>query len=121
MEKDRLDSLIGEELKRDVCRIRMSESLKDSIREKTIKKNKSFYSRFKSLMNTTIEIPVPSVMAACILICFLAVSTFTVTDSMKKDKSIQGYTSIKVVRIGGMDVYMDNEDSGGVKVEKNKN
>jgi len=119
MEKDKLDELIRESLMEEVHNIKMSSSLRENIRKNTMKSKLSLYGRFKRVMNTTIEIPVPSIMAACLLVFFIGFSTFRVTDTMKKDKSILGYTSVKVIKIGGADVYMDN--GGGVNNGKSQN
>lgn len=118
MEKDKLDMLIEEKLKEEFRDVKMSHSLKDSIRKNAARQNNSLYKRFKVFMNRTIEIPIPSAMAVCVIVAFLGFGTFTVTEDMKRDKSIKGYTDVKVMRLAGMDIYMDSNDIGGVKIEK---
>jgi len=119
VEKDRFHTAVSESLKEEVADIKMSSLLKESIKKNTVK-NKSLYRKFRDLMNTTIEIPVPSAVAVCVLICLFTFSTFRVTESMKKDKSIRGYTSVRIIRVGNMDILIDIENGGMSNEQENK-
>ncbi|KPU43097.1 hypothetical protein OXPF_33470 [Oxobacter pfennigii] len=117
MEKDKLDLKIRESLMDEAGSLKMSYELKKRIMDETVKK-KSIYKKFRELMNTTVEIPIPPVMAAFLIIFFMTFWSFTATDRMKMDKTIKGYTSIKVINMGGIEVYQDI--GGGESYEKDK-
>lgn len=118
MERDKFDLELHKRLKDEVEDIKITSSLRDSILKNTIMKKRSPYERFKRAMNTTIEIPVPSAMAVCLVVFFFAFTVFRVTDVMKKDESIKGYTSVRTVEIGGVQVIVDKD--WGVENEKNQ-
>jgi hypothetical protein len=113
MKDDRLGALIREGLREEAKDVTMSSSLKNRIIKNTIENPQTFYQRFVKVMNTTIDIPLPSALAACLLILSISFSSFWVTNEMKRDKSIQGYTSIKVIKIGPCDVYIYNTGNRG--------
>lgn len=120
MEKDKLDIAIGECLRDELKDIKMSSNLKDSITKETVR-NKTLKRRLKDLMDMTIDIPIPSAVAACVILCFFTFSTFNVTENMKKDKSIHGYTSVRTIKVGNMNITVENENGGAVNEKKNKN
>jgi hypothetical protein len=113
MERNRIDDLISENLKEEVSSISMSSLLKEKILSEARNEKLGLYQRFLKLMNTTIEISVSSALAACLTICILTFSAFSITSNIKKDKSLMGYTSIKTVNTGGMDIIVEYENEVG--------
>ena len=110
MVKDKFDVFVRGGLREETKKIVMSASLKNRIIKRTVEKPNTFYDKFRKFMNTTIVIPLPSALAICLIMIVFTFSAFRVTDSMKKDKSILGYSSIKIVKMGGIDVIVDDRD-----------
>lgn len=107
MEKGRLDNLVKEGLVKASEDIKMSPGLKDRIIGSTINKKKNLLRRFLDLLDTTIEISVPSAAIACVVLIIFVFSGFTWMWGSRNDKSLEGYTSIKVVKMGGSDIIID--------------
>lgn len=107
MEENKFASLIKDSLEEEVVNIKMSSSLKENIRKNTMKKRSGFFEKLRRLLNQPIEAPLPAIIAVSVLFLLLMPFFFIVTDNMKKDKAIFGYTSIKIVKIGATDVLID--------------
>lgn len=118
MEKDRLDNLIKESLRKEVQDTKMSSSLRESILKSTVKKPDNIFKRFVKLMNLTVEIPLPSLAVLCIILCVMGYSGLSIIEGVKKDKSIIGYTSVKTVKIGGSEIIVESQGIGGNRIEK---
>jgi hypothetical protein len=115
-----MDFLLQDKLKEEMINVKMSHNLKESILESTIKKPKSLHEKFLKILNSTLEIPVSYACIACfIIITCSTLSTFIVTDNMKMDKELQGYTNIRVLNISGSNVILPRDISEVTDNEKN--
>lgn len=120
MKRDNWDYLLQNELNEEMHDIKMSSALKESIIQNTIKKPKNLYERLFQFLNRSVEIPVSYALAVCIVIVVSStLSTFIVTDSMKTDKALQGYSNIRVLNISGSNVILPNDISEVTGNEKN--
>ena len=118
--RNTMDYLLQDRLKEDMSNVRMSHSLKESIMGNTIKKPMSLYEKFSRLLNSTVEISVSHVCTVCFVIFISStLSTFIVTDSMKMNKNLQGYSNIRVLNISGSNVILPKGIGEVINNEKN--
>ncbi|MBZ9686579.1 hypothetical protein G9F72_009590 [Clostridium estertheticum] len=119
-EKNAIDYTLQNELKGELITVEMSHNLKKSIMECTINKPKNLYEKFSEFLNRTIEIPVSYICTVCFVIFISStLSTFIVTESMKMDKKLQGYTNIRVLNISGSSVILPKDISEVIDNDEN--
>lgn len=119
-ERTTMDCLLQDKLKEEMLSVKMSHTLRESILERTTKKPQSVYEKLSNLLNRTVEIPVSFACTVCIVIFITStLSTFIVTDSMKTNKKLQGYTSIRVLNISGSNVILPKDMSEVISNEEN--
>ena len=118
--KNAMDSTLQNRLKEEMTNVTMSSKLKQNILEHTIKRPQSIYYKFIKFLNSSVEIPISYVFTICsvIFICS-TLSTFIVTDNMKMNKSLQGYTSIRVLKISGSSIILPKDISEVLGNEEN--
>jgi hypothetical protein len=107
-----LDRSIRENMEKSLISINMSQNLKESIKKETIYKEKSLFKKISIFMNRTVEIPTSLIAAVCITVVIGLSSSFIITDKMKDDKSIQGYSNIKVLQDMGSTIIISNANIG---------
>lgn len=119
-EKNTMDLLLQDELKKTMLSVKTSHNLRESILEHTTKKPQSLYEKLSNFLNKTVEIPVSFAYTFCIVLFISStLSTFIVTDSMKTNKKLQGYTSIRVLSISGSNVILPKDMSEVISNEEN--
>lgn len=107
-----VDSLLHDRLNQEMSNVKMSLNLKESIIKNTIKRRTTLYEKFSQFLNIKIEISVSFAITACfVIVISSALSTFIVTDSMKMDRKLQGYTNIRVLSISGSNVILPKDTS----------
>jgi hypothetical protein len=107
LKKGTMDCLVQDSLKDEIIKVKMSSNLRNSILERTTKKPKSPAEKLSNFLNKTVEIPISYVCTVCIIIFISStLSTFIVTDNMKTNKKLQGYTNIRVLNISGSNVIL---------------
>lgn len=112
MKKYNIDHLLQNGLKEEMMSIKMSHNLKESILEHTIMKQKSRYEKFFEFLNRTVEVPISYVCTVCIVIFISStLSAFIVTDSMKTDEKLQGYTNIRILNLSGSNIILPKDIS----------
>jgi len=118
--KNAMDLLLHDELQEELMVVKMSHNLKQNIMQCTIEKPKTFYGKVCTFLNGTIEIPV-SYVCSIFLVIFISstLSTFIITDAMKMDKKLQGYTNIRVLNISGNTVILPKNISEVIKHYEN--
>ena len=118
--KSATDLLLQEDLLEELFDVKMSHNLKQSIMQCTIEKPKTLHEKFSGFLNRTIEIPV-SYICTVFLIVFISstLSTFIVTNNMKTDKKLQGYTNFRVLSISGSNVILPKDISEVIKHYEN--
>jgi hypothetical protein len=120
MKKSNIDYLLQDRLKEEIKNVKMSHNLKQIILDNTINHRKSIFEKFLRFFNRTVEIPVSYLCTACVVIFISStLSTFIVTDNMKADKNIQGYTNIRVLNISGSNVILPKDISEVTYNEEN--
>ncbi len=118
--RSNMDYCLQDRLKEEMCNVKMSYKLRDGIMESTTKKPKSLYEKFSQFLNSTIEIPVSYVCTVFVVIVISStLSTFIVTDSMKMNKNLQGYSNIRVLNISGSNVILPKGIGEVISNEKN--
>lgn len=111
-------NLLHDELNQEMSNVKMSLNLKESIIKNTIKQPKTLHEKFSRFLNRTVEIPFSFAFAVCFVIFISStLSTFIVTDSMKTDKKLQGYTNIRVLNISGSNVILLKDTSEVIRNE----
>ncbi|MGH4123657.1 MAG: hypothetical protein ACREV6_12090 [Clostridium sp.] len=118
--KNDMDYLLQHGLQEEMFDVKMSATLREIIMKSTIKQPKSLYEKFYMFLNRTLEIPVSYVCTVCFVIFFCStLSTFIVTDNMKTDKKLQGYTNIRVMNISGSSVILPKDISEVIQYYEN--
>ncbi|MGV8983486.1 hypothetical protein [Clostridium sp.] len=112
LKKSTEDCLLHDELNQEMSNVIMSTNLKENIIKNTIKQPNTLYENFSQFLNKTVEIPFSFAITVCFVIFISStLSTFIVTDSMKMDKKLQGYTNIRVMNISGTNVILPKDTS----------
>ena len=118
--KNEMDFLLHDELQEELTNVKMSYNLKQSIMECTIKKPKTLYEKLHQFLNRTIEVPVSYIFTFCLAIFISStLSTFIITDSMRMDKKLQGYTNIRILNISGSSVILPKEINEVIEHDEN--
>lgn len=120
MEKDSFGKLIKDGLSDAADDIEMSPALKSRILKNTIGRSETLYERLLKFMDKTIEISFPSAIVAGIVLVAFIFTGFISVWSIKGDKSLVGYTSVKVINVGGSDIIVDKNSGGVLDGIKNK-
>lgn len=118
MKDDILTRIVKEELKKETQNIIMSKSLRDKIRMETTRKL-NIFDRIKSLMDTTIEIPVLPAVALCFIVLGLLYLPFNIPKKTMNNESIIGSTEYRVVQSGNMCIIFNKDYKGDIFDEKN--
>ncbi len=118
--KSATDLLLQEKLQEELSYVKISHILKQNIIQCTIEKPKNLSGKFSQFLNRTIEIPVSYICTVFLIVLISStLSTFIVTNNMKMDKTLQGYTNIRVISISGSNVILPKDISEVIKHYEN--
>jgi hypothetical protein len=102
-----VDDFIKNKLQNEMEPIKMSSALKKNIIQNTVNRREKLSEKICNLMNKTIEIPVSYTVAACFILFLAVISpSMIITNNMKHDQSIQGYSDVEILRMNGSDVLI---------------
>lgn len=109
MNRDKLDEVIGNNIKEEFKDIKMTDELKSKILNGFPPVKKSILVRFSEFMNREIEIPIPIIGAAAAV--FIAVVLVSVNPvDTRNNKDLFGYTDVEIVRTGEGSIVFFKED-----------